>query len=473
MVMGSISQETDVLVIGAGPGGYVAAIRATDLGKEVIVVEERPQLGGVCLIEGCIPSKTLIHAVEVAHAAEAASRMGLEIGKAAWNLDKLRKHKETTVTALTKGVDGLLGVRGVEVVRGRARFTSPNEVMLEGSDTASIKFKQCILATGSSIATLPMTEDLDVWTSREALDLPEIPESLLVVGGGYIGLELGFVYAGLGSKVSVVEMLPQLLTGADVDLVRVVEKNAKKRFDKIMLESKLQSVAKSKKGFKVEIETGGKTEKQEYSRVLVAVGRKPNTADLGLEKAGIEVNEQGLVEIDQECRTKTGHIFAIGDITPGPMLAHRASRQGKVAAEVIAGHAAAYDNVTVPAVVFTDPELAWAGITEAEAEQQGLDVSVGRFPLSALGRARAMARTEGVVKVIADKESGLVLGVGMVCPHASDMIAEAALALEMGATLEDLMATIHPHPTLSEAVMEAAEVATGEPVHLAPIKKKK
>lgn len=466
MVMGSIGQETDVLVIGGGPGGYVAALRAADLGREVILVDERDRLGGVCLIEGCIPSKTLIHAVEVAHMAEDAKRMGIEIGKVGFDIAKLRQHKSTVVTALTKGVDSLVGSRGIQVVRGRARFTSPNEVRLEGSDVASIQFKHCILATGSSVATLSMLADLPVWSSREALEIPGVPESLLVVGGGYIGLELGFVYAGLGSRVSVVEMLPQLLTGADADLVKVVEKNARKRFERIMLGAKLSALEHGKDGFVATIDVDGKTEKQTYAQVLVAVGRKPNTGDLDLASAGLQTDERGLVPVDDRCRTSVPHIFAIGDITAGPMLAHKASRQGKVAAEVIAGHPAAYDNATIPAVVFTDPELAWAGITETEANAEGLEIVVGKFPLSALGRARAMARIDGFAKVIADKASGLVLGVGLVGPHASDMIAEAALAIEMGATLEDMAATVHPHPTLSEAMMEAAEVALGHCVHL-------
>lgn len=467
MVMGSIGQETDVLVIGGGPGGYVAACRVADLGREVILVDERDRLGGVCLLEGCIPSKTLIHAVEVAHLAEDAKRMGLNVGKTSFDIDKLRQHKSTVTTTLCKGIDGLVSSRGIDVVRGRARFSSPHEVRLEGSDTASITFKHCIIASGSSIATIPMLDGLDVWTSREALELPEVPESLLVVGGGYIGLELGFVYAGLGAKVSVVEMLPNLLSGADEDLVKVVEKNARKRFEKIMLGAKLAALVPEKGGgFEATIELDGKRELQKYARVLVAVGRKPNTGDLDLANAGLTANERGLIDIDDRCRTAVPHIFAIGDITPGPMLAHKASRQGKVAAEVIAGHPAAFDNATIPAVVFTDPELAWAGLTEAEAKQQGIEVVIGKFPLSALGRARAMARIEGFTKVIADKESGLVLGVGLVGPHASDMIAEAALAIEMGATLEDIAATVHPHPTLSEALMEAAEVALGACVHL-------
>ncbi len=467
MVMGSLGQETDLLVIGAGPGGYVAALRAADLGREVILVEERDLLGGVCLIEGCIPSKALIHAVEVAHLARESERLGVIGGGVTIDIDKLRRHKQQTVRALTSGVRSLLDNRNVEVVRGRARFTGPGEVRLEGADVASIRFRHAIIATGSHGARLPFGDDLPLWGSREALELPEVPKSLLVIGGGYIGLELGFVYAGLGSKVTVVEMLPQLLTGADPDLAAVVARRAAKRFDDVLLEARVEKVTKTKTGFSVTIAHGGETKRRTFGQVLVAVGRTPNTGDLGLDAAGITLDEHGRIPVDEACRTSVPGIFAIGDVTPGPMLAHRASRQAKVAAEVIAGHPAAFDNVAIPGVVFTEPELSWVGITEQEAREQDLAVRVGRFPLSALGRARAMGSTEGMVKVIADAESGLVLGVGIVGPHASDLISEGALAIEMGATLEDLAVTIHPHPTLSEALMEAAEVALGSVVHLA------
>lgn len=472
MVMGSLSQKAEVAVIGAGPGGYVAAIRAADLGKEVVLIEERGRLGGVCLIEGCIPSKTLIHAVELADAAAAAKKMGLTFSDLKIDPAALRKWKERVVEDLTKGVAGLLKQRGVEVVKGRARFRNNRTLALEGSDVSTIEFEHCIIATGSRIKELPGVSNDGLWTSVEALNVPEVPQRLLVVGGGYIGMELGLVYAGLGSKVTVVEFLPTILFTADPDLVDVVLKNCRKKFEAIMLETKVTDVKKTKKGFTVAVEQNGKTARHEFDQVLVSVGRRPNTDDLGLENTKIKVNGQGLIETDRQCRTAEPNVFAIGDVTAGYALAHKASREGKVAAEVIAGHNAAFDNVTVPAVVFTDPEIAWTGLTELEAKAKGIEYKVGKFPLTALGRARSIGRTDGFAKVLSDPASGALLGVGVVGPHASELIAEPTLALEMGATLEDLLVTIHPHPTLSESIMEAAEVAAGSPIHINPPRKR-
>ncbi|MBK6849729.1 MAG: dihydrolipoyl dehydrogenase [Proteobacteria bacterium] len=471
MVMGSIQQETEVVVVGGGPGGYVAAIRAADLGHEVLLIDERERLGGVCLLEGCIPSKTLIAAVEVLEGARRAQAMGITFEGLKLDVAALRQFTEGVVSQLSGGIQTLLKKRGIAVLRGYAELVGPQELRLSGSEVASVRFKHCILATGSRPALPPQLEGAAVWTSREALALPRVPERLLVVGGGYIGLELGFVYAGLGSRVTLVELLPQLLAGADADLVEPVRKSAIKHFAALQLETRMVGLERRGELCIVETEGAAGRTKLEVDEVLVSVGRKPNTEGLGLERVGIALDARGLVPVDAQQRTRVPHIYAIGDIVAGPGLAHKASREGKVAAEVIAGRPAAFDNVAIPAVVFTDPELAWAGLTEAEARQRGLAVTVGKFPLSALGRARTVGRTEGLVKVIADAEGGAVRGVGIVGPHASELIAEAALALEMGAVLEDLTATIHPHPTFSEALMEAAEVAEGLPVHIPPLKR--
>ena len=472
MVMGSLRQETEVAVIGAGPGGYVAALRLADLGKEVMLIEARERPGGTCLLEGCIPSKALIHAVALCEAAREARAIGLTFGEAAVDLDRLRAWTASVVSGLSQGVEGLLKRRGIEVVHGRARFTGSRSLAVEGSEVTGVDFRQCIIATGSRINELPAAYEKPVWSSAEALQLPRVPASLLVVGGGYIGIEMGLVYAGLGAAVSVVEFSPRLLMGADTDLVDVMLKQVRSRLQDIMVDSKVVGIHKTADGFTVDIEHDGQVRPHDYDQVLVAVGRRPNTDDLGLAKTKIVVDSHGIIATDAECRTAEPHIFAIGDVTHGPMLAHKASREAKVAAEVIAGHGGAFDNRAIPAVVFTDPEIAWTGLTEREAEEQGIKVTVGRFPLAALGRARTLGRTDGLVKVLADPDSHLVLGVGMVGPSVSELIAEGTLAVEMGATLEDLMVTIHPHPTLSEALMEAAEVAAGSAVHVLPPKQK-
>ncbi len=470
MVMGSLKQEAEVAIIGGGPGGYVAAIRAADLGKEVVLIDEQEKLGGVCLQYGCIPSKVLINAVELSESANNASNLGLNVEGITFDLDKLRNWKNSVIDKLTKGVEGLVKRRGIEVIKGRARFDGNKSLLIEGSDVSGVEFKHCIIATGSRPRRIPPAEGINVWTSKDALEVPEVHDRLLIVGGGYIGLELGLVYAGLGSKITMVDFLPRLLMGADFDLVKVMVSHAESRFDKILYESKVVKIEETNSGFVSTVEHDGAEVTLESDRVLTAVGRLPNTEDIGLENTSITLNDQGFIPVSEENRTAEAHIYAIGDVTPGPMLAHKASREAHVAAEVIADYKSAFDNRAIPAVVFTDPEIAWSGLTEREAEAKGIKINVGKFPLRALGRAQTIGRTDGLVKIISDPESNAVLGVGMVGPHASELISEGTLAIEMGATLEDIIVTIHPHPTLSEAIMEAAEVAAGEAVHIPPAK---
>lgn len=472
MAVANLRKETELAIIGGGPGGYVAAIRAADLGKNVVLIEERDRLGGVCLIEGCIPSKALINVVELAETARAARKMGLTFSDVSINLDALRRWSDSVVETLTKGVDGLLKRRGIGVLRGRARFTDNRTLAVEGAESTALGFRHCIIATGSDINRLPSGQHLPLWSSAEALRIPEVPPRLLVVGGGYIGLEMGLVYAGLGSQVTVVEFFPRLLPGADQDLVDVVVRSCEKRFHRILTESRVVEIQKGGSGYIVTVEYQGQKQAHECDQVLVAVGRRPNTDKLGLEHTAIRPDKRGFIQVNPCGRTVEEHIYAIGDVTPGPMLAHKASHEGKVAADVIANHhSSVRENPAIPAVVFTDPELAWTGLTERDASEQGVSVDVARFPLLASGRARTLGRTEGMVKIISDRDSGRVLGVGMVGPHVSELIAEGTLAVQLGATVEDVMVTIHPHPTVSEAIMEAAEVAAGLPVHINPPKR--
>lgn len=469
MVMGSLRQETQVAVIGSGPGGYVAALRLADLGKDVVLIEERERFGGTCLLEGCIPSKTLIHAVEVKKNALEAASFGLGFAEPSLDLAKLRAHTDSVVSGLSGGIGSLLKRRGVTTVRGRARFSSSRSLEIESGDLSGVDFEQAIIATGSSLARLPEGINDLVWSSADALKLERVPATLLVVGGGYIGLELGLVYQGLGSAVSVVEFSPRLLMGADHDLVDIMVKSVSSRLADVMLESKARSITPlDGGGFEVVIEHEGSARTLRFDQVLVAIGRRPNTEDLGLQNTKVHVDDHGIIRTDRKCRTDDPAIYAIGDVAQGPMLAHKASREAKVAAEVICGGRSEFDNRAIPAVVYTDPEIAWTGLTEREAQNEGTAIKVGRFPLSALGRARTLDRIDGLVKIICDPQNELILGMGIVGPHASELIAEGTLAIEMGATLEDLTATIHPHPTLSEALMEAAEVAQGSAVHIQP-----
>ncbi len=466
MVMGSLKQEVELAVIGAGPGGYVAALRAADLGMDVALIDDRDLPGGVCLLEGCIPSKTFIHAVETIQTIEHAERMGISVSGIEVDIDTLRRYKNKIVTGLGRGVKSLLKNRGVEHIKAKARFQSSNSLLVEGSEVSEIVFRHCIVATGSRSAKLDATRGVDVWTSKQALDLPEVPERLLVLGGGAVGLELGLVYAGLGSRVQLIESMPGLLTGVDSDLVEVLVKSAGKRFAEIMLQAHLDGVEKTSGGYAAAVTGLDGRKTLEVDRIIVAVGRKPNTNDLGLENTSIGVDSRGRIPVDELGRTREKGVYAVGDVTPGPMLAHRATRQAKVAAEAIAGMPSAFDNRAVPAVVYTDPEIAWTGLTELEAVARNIPYDIGRFPLKALGRAQLLSRTEGHVKVLADPDSKLVLGIGMVGPQVSELIAEAVLGIEMGATLEDFLTSMHPHPTLSESLMEAVETAAGTGVHL-------
>lgn len=465
MVVGEIILETDLVVLGGGPGGYTAAIHAADHGLDVVLVEKNKRFGGVCLTEGCIPSKTLINAVSLKEEVNSAQQMGLTFTGVDLDLDKLRQWMESVVDSLSSGIGQLLENRDIDVIQGTGRFIDENRIYVEGNNTI-IRFKHAIIATGSSINRLPGNIEAPVWSSAKALTLPEIPESLLVIGGGYIGLEIGQAYAGLGSRVSLVEFNPHLLAGADPDLVKPVFKNCERQFEQLYLDSKVTGIEPLSKGFNVTIKTADRTIETAFDQVLAATGRKPNTDDIGLDHIGLTTDESGRIPVNEECRTQIHHIFAVGDITRGPALAHKAAREGKVAAEVIAEKPSAFDNISVPAVLFTHPEISWTGLTETEAKDRDIAYKKGVFPLTALGRAKSMGKTTGFVKILSDPESDLILGMGIVGEHASELIAEGNLAIEMGACLEDLIVSIHPHPTFSESIMEAAEMAKHGSVHL-------
>ena len=457
MVMGDLVIEVDVAVIGGGPGGYSAAFRCAELGLETVVVDAGKRLGGACLWEGCIPSKALLHVAALIEDATRAREIGVEFGEPHVSLDPLRKWKaERVVGRLARGLASVAKTKGVEVIGGRAVFESSRELRVEGDEPQKIRFKHAIVATGSlpsRVPGLPLESDR-IMDSTAALELPDIPERLLVIGGGYIGLELGQVYASLGSVVTVAEMTDGLLPGLDRDLVQPLARRCEKLFAKIRLGTTVTSL--TERGSAVEARFGGDAV-EAFDRVLVAVGRAPVSAGLGLETTRASVDARGVVAVDERCRTADPAIYAVGDVTGEPMLAHRAMRQGKVAGEVIAGRPAAFDNVVVPAVVFTDPEVAWCGLTESQAQRDGRRVQVARFAWAASGRAATLGRSDGVTKLIADTDTGRLLGAGIVGPGAGELIAEAALAVETALTVEDLAATIHTHPTLSETLMEAAE----------------
>jgi len=456
MVMGDLVREVDVAVVGGGPGGYSAAFRCAELGLETVVIDAGKRLGGACLFEGCIPSKALLHVAAVLGEAERAKEFGVDFGEPRVSLDPLRKWKnERVVGKLARGLASVAKGKNVEVIGGRAVFEDSRRLRVEGDEPQVVAFKHAIVATGSTPTTLPglPTGSERIMDSTAALEMPDVPDRLLVVGGGYIGLELGQVYAALGSAVTVVEMTDGLLPGVDRDLVQPLVRRCEKLFVKIQLVTKVTAVRETGGG--VEARIGD--DLQQFDRILVAVGRRAHMAGLGLEATRVLTTERGVIAVDNRCRTDDPRIYAVGDVTGEPMLAHRAMRQGKVAAEVIAGRPSAFDNVAVPAVVFTDPEVAWCGVTELQAQRASRPVKTAKFPWAASGRAATLGRSDGLTKIIVDPESQRVLGVGIVGPGAGELIAEAALALESAATIEDLAVTIHPHPTLSETLMEAAE----------------
>jgi dihydrolipoamide dehydrogenase len=456
--------HADVVVIGAGPGGYTAAFRAADLGKQVILIERYSTLGGVCLNVGCIPSKALLHAARVITEAEDAESLGIVFGKPAISLDKLRTWKESVVSKLTKGLTALAKQRNVKVLQGTAKFITPHKIQVEtGEHAQTVSFDHCIIAAGSSAVRIPgfPYDDPRIIDSTGALKLEKIPKHMLVIGGGIIGLEMATVYSALGSKISIVEFMDQIIPGADEDLVRPLYRKIKNRYAAIYLKTRITRVEAKKSGLLVSFEGDNAPAPQTYDCILMATGRRPNGFTLGAESIGIQINEKGFIQVDQQLRTNIAHIFAIGDIIGNPMLAHKAAYEGKLAAEIIAGHKAAFDARTIPSVAYTDPEIAWMGVTEREARQQGIEFEKSSFPWAASGRAISIARDEGLTKLIIDKRTRRILGAGIVGVNAGELIAETTLALEMGVDMEDISLTIHPHPTLSETVFFAAEMAEG------------
>ncbi|MGQ3089658.1 MAG: dihydrolipoyl dehydrogenase [Methylophilus sp.] len=466
-----------VMVLGSGPGGYTAAFRAADLGLKVVLVERYPTLGGVCLNVGCIPSKALLHTAKVITEAEETESHGLSFGKPAIDLEKLRNWKSNdVVNKLTGGLAQMAKARGVTVVTGLGKFTSPNQIAVTAADgkTTLVGFDNAIIAAGSQATKFPGAPDDDrIMDSTGALALADIPGRMLVVGGGIIGLEMGTVYDALGSKVSVVEFMDGLIPGADRDLIRPLQKRMEKRFESIMVSTKVAKLEAKADGIHVDFEgANAPKETQIYDRVLVSIGRRPNGKNIGAENAGVAVDDRGFIAVDKQMRTNVPHIFAIGDIVGQPMLAHKATHEAKVAAEVIAGHKVEFVATVIPSVAYTDPEIAWVGLTETEAKAKGIEIDKASFPWAASGRALSIARTEGATKLIFDKETHRVIGAGIVGINAGELLAEAVLAIEMGADAHDLGLTIHAHPTLSETVCFAAELKEGTITDMLPPKKR-
>ncbi|MDQ8031390.1 MAG: dihydrolipoyl dehydrogenase, partial [Bordetella sp.] len=473
---GSADIECDMLVLGAGPGGYSAAFRAADLGLSTVLVERYATLGGVCLNVGCIPSKALLHNAAVIDEARALAAHGISFGEPKIDLDKLRGYKDSVVAKLTGGLAGMAKARKVTVVTGVGEFADPYHLTVKAADGKSqtIRFKQAIIAAGSQSVKLPfLPDDERIVDSTGALKLREIPKKMLIIGGGIIGLEMGTVYSTLGARLDVVEMLDGLMQGADRDLVKVWQKMNAPRFDNIMLKTKTVGAEAKKDGIYVSFEgEGAPKEPQRYDLVLQAVGRSPNGKKIGADKAGVAVTDRGFIEVDRQMRTNVPHIYAIGDVVGQPMLAHKAVHEGHVAAEAAAGQKSFFDARVIPSVAYTDPEVAWVGLTEDEAKAKGIKIEKGVFPWAASGRAIANGRDEGFTKLLFDAETHRILGGGIVGTHAGDLISEIALAVEMGADMVDIAKTIHPHPTLGESVGMAAEVAEGVCTDLPPLRKK-
>lgn len=467
--------HAEVLVLGAGPGGYTAAFRAADLGKQVILVERYDSLGGVCLNVGCIPSKALLHQAQIIHEADKLAAQGIKFNQPVLDIDVIRANKESIITRLTDGLSGLAKQRKVKSMIGIGSFISDRILRVEnGDEVQHVSFDNAIIAAGSQSVKIPgfPYDDSRLMDSTGALALVDIPEKLLVIGGGIIGLEMATVYHALGSQISVVEMMDQLIPGCDKDIVRPLHKRVKKQYDNIYLKAKVTSIKSLKKGLKVTFEGEGVPESEIYDRVLLAVGRKPNGNAINAEAAGIYVDERGFISVDKQQHTNVSHIYAIGDIVGNPMLAHKATHEAKVAAEVIAGEKVSFDALTIPSVAYTEPEVAWMGLTEIEAKSNGIKYEKSVFPWAASGRALSIGCDEGMTKILWQPESRRILGAGIVGINAAELIAEAVLALEMGADWEDLSLTIHPHPTLSETLNFAAEMQAGSITDLY-VKKKK
>jgi dihydrolipoamide dehydrogenase len=468
--------HAEVVVLGSGPGGYTAAFRAADLGKKVVMIERNPTLGGVCLNVGCIPSKALLHVAKVITEAEEMGAHGVSFGKPKIDLDELRAFKDSVVGKLTGGLDGLSKGRKVQIVRGYGRFSGPNMIEVVGDDgLTTVSFDQCIIAAGSEPVELPFIphDDARVIDSTGALELADVPKRMLVLGGGIIGLEMACVYDALGSNITVVELMDQIIPGADKDIVKPLMNRIKGRYENIFLKTKVTAIEPLKKGLKVTFEDDkGESFTDTFDKVLVAVGRKPNGKLIDAEKAGVAVDERGFIAVDNQQRTGVPHIFAIGDLVGQPMLAHKAVHEGKVAAEVAAGHKRFFDAKLIPSVAYTDPEVAWCGLTESEAKAKGIKIEKGVFPWAASGKSLSNGRSEGITKLLFNPEDQRIVGACIVGTNAGDLIAETALAIEMGADAVDLGHTIHPHPTLSETVNFAAEMFEGTITDLMPPKKR-